>query len=379
MAASGLEIEVVRDLGRFRELKPEWDLLLAGMGGEASVFLSHYWHDCWWRHFGRDAEMRLMVLRRGGKAAAIVPLMRRRFSLYGLAVRCLCFPENGNTLHNDLLIGETGRREELLAEIFSHLYRNQQEWDLLHLYRMPADSPNLSAALTLLGAPGKAKSHHLRSVYASPYLEIAGGWDAFHAGRSVRVRKTLRNIRNSLARGGRPDLIRIESWEEFLEHREGLYRVARHSWTDELGDSLATPANRAFFEDLARSASGAGGLRAWLLLLDGRPAAFEFHLRGFGKQHALRASFDPEFAPLSPGGFLEMEILKELFDEPQGVERFDFGGSNDLYKRRWSEQARELVLLQVFNPRLYSRLCAFHATSLIPLLRGVRDRLRRKG
>ena len=378
MAASGLEIEVVRDRGRFLELKPEWDLLLAGLGADASVFLSHYWHDCWWRHFGKDAELQVLVLRRGGRAVGIAPLMRRRFSLYGLPVRCLCFPENGNTLHNDLLIGESGR-EELMAELFSHLYRNQQDWDLLHLYRMPADSPNLAAALTLLGAKGSGKSHHLRSVYASPYLEVAGGWQAFLAGRSVRVRKTLRNIQNSLARAGHLELVRIESLEEFLQHREGLYLVARQSWTDELGDSLATPVNRAFFEDLARSASGEGGLRVWLFQLNGRPVAFEFHLRGFGKQHALRASFDQEFAALSPGGFLEMEILKQLFDEPQGVERFDFGGSNDLYKRRWSDQARELVLLQVFNPGLYSRLCAFHATSLVPLLRGVRDRLRRKG
>ena len=378
MAASGLEIEVVRDRGRFLELKPEWDLLLAGLGADASVFLTHYWHDCWWRHFGRDAEMHLLVLRRGGRAVGIAPLMRRRFSLYGLPVSSLCFPENGNTLHNDLLIGETGR-EELLAELFSYLYRNRQEWDLLHLYRMPADSPNLAAILTLLGAQGGGGSHHLRSVYASPYLEVAGGWQGFHAGRSVRVRKTLRNIRNSLARAGHLEIVRVESWEEFLEHRDALYQVASHSWTDELGDSLATPVNRAFFEDLALSAAGEGGLRVWLFLLDGRPVAFEFHLRGFGKQHALRASFDQEFAGLSPGGFLEMEILKEIYDEPQGVERFDFGGSNDLYKRRWSDQARELVLLQVFNPRLYSRLCAFHATSLVPLLRGVRDRLRRKG
>ena len=376
MTGSGVDIEVVRDHGRFVELKPEWDALLAELGPEASVFMSHYWHDCWWRHFGADGELHLVVLRRGSRTLGIAPLMRRRFRLYGLPVRALCFPENGNSLHNDLLLA-AAEREQLLAELFGFLDRNRESWDLLHLYRVPADSPNLAGSLSLLGA--RQKSYQLRSAYASPYLEVAGGWNPFHAGRSTRVRKTLRNIQNSLARAGSLEVLHLGSWEQFLEHREGLHRVARQSWTEELGDSLATPVNAAFFDDLARSASREGGLSIWLLLLNGRPVAFEFHLRGFGKQHALRASFDQEFANLSPGAFLEMEALKRLFDEPGGVGRFDFGGTTDAYKRRWSDRSRELVSLQLFNGRLYSRLCAFHATRVIPLLRGVRDRLRKKG
>lgn len=376
MAASAIEIEVVSDHGRFLELKPEWDLLLARSGEGASVFLSHYWLDCWWRHYAGDAELHLLVLRREGRPLAIAPLMRRRFSLYGLPVRCLCFPENGNTLHNDLLVAEA-ERGECLAEIFSYLERNRREWDLVHLYRMPGDSANLAAALKLLVNGGL--KHHLRSVYASPYLEVSGGWQAFHAGRSVRVRKTLRNVRNSLERAARPEVVRVASWEGFLEHREAIRQVASRSWTHAQGDSLATPANRAFFEDLAREAAREGGLRVWLLFLDGRPAAFEFHLRGFGKEHALRASFDEDFAGLSPGAFLEMELLREIYDEPQGVARFDFGGSVDPYKKRWSDQARELVQLQLFNAEPYSRLCSFYAMSLIPLLRQGRDLLRRKG
>lgn len=377
LAASGFEIEEVRDHGRFLELKPEWDLLAARLGGEASVFMSHYWHDCWWRHFGGHGELHVLVLRRGGRALGIAPLMRRRFSLYGIPVRGICFPENGNTLHNDFVIDPAGR-EELLAGLLGHLYRDSAAWDLLHLHRMPADSRNLAVLLRLLEERGEG-GRHVRSVYASPYLDLAGGWQTFHAGRSARVRKTLRNIGNTLHRAGRPVVVRVRSWEEFLEHREAFFRVARRSWTHKLGDSLATPVNRAFFEELAQKAAREDGLRAWLLMLDGRPAAFEFHLRGFGKEHALRASFDEELAHLSPGAFLETELLKELFDEPGGVARFDFGGSCNPYKKRWSDRARELVLLQAFNRRSYSRLCSFHAATLIPFLRAARDRLRRKG
>jgi CelD/BcsL family acetyltransferase involved in cellulose biosynthesis len=112
------------------------------------------------------------------------------------------------------------------------------------------------------------------------------------------------------------------------------------------------------------------------LRLDGRPVAFEFHLRGSDKQHAMRASFDQEFAALSPGAYLEMQILKNIFEQPEQVSRFDFGGSSDPYKKRWSDHARPLVSLQVFNDCFYSRLCALHETGLVQLARGVRDCLR---
>lgn len=370
-----VEIEVIRDFGLFLELKPEWDALLSRMGDAASVFMSHYWYECWLRHFCGEAKLHVLILRRGGVIVGIVPLIQRRISLYGLPVRSLCFPENGNSLHNDLLLAPD-QRMELLTELLRFLYCDQEGWDVVHLYRMPADSSNLAMLLKLLTDDGTP--HAVRSAYASPYLLVSGGWEAFHASRSKRVKKTLRHDQNSLLSAGSAEVLQLIRWDEYLAHRESIYQVARNSWTEKVGNSLASPVNRAFFDDLSRKAAEAGGLRIALLNFNGRPIAFEFHLRGFGKQHAMRASYDREFATLSPGTFLEMEVLKRLYDEPAGVTFYDFGGSSDPYKRRWTDEARELVLLQVFNKRAYSRLCRFYTVNVISFLRGMRKYLRKQ-
>ncbi|HEY5512942.1 MAG TPA: GNAT family N-acetyltransferase [Geomonas sp.] len=370
---SALHIETIQEEGELARLQPEWDALCASLADQSSVFMSSFWHDCWWRHFGTGAALNLIVVRRQGELIGLFPFMRRRTSLHGLPVRAICFPENGNSLHNDFLVrGE--HRDEVLREVVSHLYRHRESWDVLQLNNMPEGSENCVGLLRLLSEGGRRFQR--RPSLDSPYLEVSGDWERFLSSRPMRVRKTLRNIQNGMGRAGVHELLEVTTWPGYQEAREGLYEVARHSWTEQVGDSLAHPVNAAFFEDLARAASARGCLSLWLLKLNGTIAAFEFHLRSHATQHAMRASFHQEHARLSPGAFLEMQILKQIFEQPRGIGRVDFGGSFDPYKRRWSDSSRRHLTVTVFHEGLYSRIAAFHELGAVSALRTVRDQVR---
>ena len=369
-----LDIELVLDPERLGALKAEWDAFLSAMGNLGSVFMYHSWYDCWWRHFSDGATLFVLVARKRGRVVGIAPLMRRWVNLHGLPVRAIVFVANGNSLHNDLLVHEE-HRAEVLREFCRFLHSRRDCWDLLQFHHVPADSPNC----TVLADRGVQNwfSFHPSSSYDSPYLVMGGDWRNFLSSRSQRVRKTLRNIGNTLGRSGEIEVSEVTSWEEFVQVREGVLHVAGNSWTQWVGDSLAHPVNAGFFADLARDAAGQSWLSLWLLRLDGRIIAFEFHLRGCGKQHALRASFDEEFRQFSPGAFLEAEILKRLFDEPDGISRFDFGGSFDDYKKRWSDTSLDHVTLSAFNGGLYSRVAALHELGVVKTARLLRDQLRK--
>lgn len=367
---SQFETEIVRDPKRLAALKPEWDALFAAMDADRSVFMSHLWYDCWWRHFGRKGELFLLVLRRRGETVGIAPLMRRRLNLHGLPVRGLVFMANGNSLHNDLLVrGED--RDEVLEELARSLCEERVQWQYIELHHFPAVSPNcagLAAALARRNLPVR-----LYSSYDSPFLEVKGGWQQFLSSRSQRVRKTLRNIANTMERSGVAEVSEVSDWDGFMSVREDVLRIARNSWTHRVGDSLAHPLNSAFFEELAYGAAKAGWLSLWLLRLDGKAVAFEYHLRGCGKEHALRGSYDEEFHRLSPGAFLETEILKRVFSEPRAVERYDFGGSFDDYKKRWSDSSLDHTTICAFNKGAYCRLAAFHELSVVDTARRLRN------
>jgi CelD/BcsL family acetyltransferase involved in cellulose biosynthesis len=228
----------------------------------------------------------------------------------------------------------------------------------------------------LLGRRGM--SSQTQPTFDSPCLEISGTWADYFSSRSTRTRKTLRNVRNTLHRCGESVVRQLRTWEEFQHYREEIYRVALSSWTGQIGNCLASPGNRDFFEDLTRAASRQGWLSVWVLVMEGKVIAFEYHLRAFGRQHGMRASFSPDYARLSPGTYLEMEILRAVFEEAGDVRFYDFGGCADPYKKKWTDHARRHYSLRFFNKRLCSRAVAFYEMQTVEKARGLRDWMRER-
>ncbi|HJV66219.1 MAG TPA: GNAT family N-acetyltransferase [Geomonas sp.] len=368
-----LAVDLVQDLEGLRRLRPAWDDLLARLAGKCSPFLSHYWYLCWWRHFAAGATLQLMVVREGESVVGIVPFMKRRLVLHGVPVSCLGFLENGNSLHNDLLV-IPGRREEVLHALFYFL-QVADSWDVIQLNNMPLSSPNRAAVIDLLLERGLR--HQFRPSFTSPYLEVdQGGWERFLAGRSAAVRKGLRRVARLLDGAGPWQVREVVDWSGFLTAWDAVRQVAQQSWTHAIGDSLATPANASFFRALAETAAAEGALSLWLLEVAVSTVAFEFHLKSAGTEYAMRASYDQRFAQLSPGTFLEMQIVKSLFERQGAIRRLDFGGSFDAYKRRWCENGVPHDCLTIFSDRPYGRITAFHEMETVRVLRELRDRLR---
>jgi CelD/BcsL family acetyltransferase involved in cellulose biosynthesis len=161
----------------------------------------------------------------------------------------------------------------------------------------------------------------------------------------------------------------IRTWDEFLLVKDEVFNVARQSWSEHGGDSMASPANEPFFNDLAYSSAQRGWLSLWTLRLNGTMIAVEFHLKAYGKEHAMRGHYLPEYAALSPGTYLEMQIIKSAFEEAEKVRVYDFCGSFDSYKKKWTDSFVAHHDMAIFNNRLYSRLVGFHETTAVPLLK----------
>ena len=169
------------------------------------------------------------------------------------------------------------------------------------MYRnLPVQSENY-ASLTEILTGEKRNWIQGSTPIDSPYLIPAGSWPDYLAGRTTKTRKNLRNIQNKITKAGTVTVKNIISREEFLACKDELFDVAQRSWTGGVGDSLGSPLNRDFFESLALSAAEKGTLSIWALYLNDRIIALEFHLKAYGKEHALRGHYLPEFASLSPG------------------------------------------------------------------------------
>ncbi|HJV66338.1 MAG TPA: GNAT family N-acetyltransferase [Geomonas sp.] len=361
------QINVVYNPADFSALENEWEALCEELAEEITVFASFQWYWTWWRHYAGEAALHLVVMRVGGKLVGIAPLMRRRAKIHGLPATILCFIENNLSLHNELIV-LPAYREEFLQELLRQLHEDAGSWDAVVFRNLPESSPNRLLLTELLEGFG---NRYLQNPawLQSPYLVPGGSWEEYLASRTLRARKSLRNIRNSVHNAGSAEVRRIRGKEEFRAVRDDFFEVTRKSWAGNSGDPLSTADNEVFYHELADLAAEKGWLSAWTLRLDGRTIAVEFHLRAFGKEHAMRGHYLPEFASLSPGTYLEMEILRQVFEEPERPGLYDFGGAFDDYKRKWTQSGVPHVDLLVFNGRPYSRLLGFHESTAVPYLR----------
>ena len=83
----------------------------------------------------------------------------------------------------------------------------------------------------------------------------------------------------------------------------------------------------------------------------------------------MRGHYLPEFASLSPGTYLELHILKHAFEESDRVAIYDFCGSFESYKRKWTDSSVPHCDLEIFGDSPRARLVAAHETRLVPLLK----------
>jgi hypothetical protein len=362
-----MQIELVKEAVEFFNIKRAWEALSDALGDSVSVFASFAWYETWWRHYSAGAVLNMFVMWDADRLVGIAPLMLRRATVHGLPATVVCFIENNLSLHNDFIV-LPAVRELFLKEVLRYLFEHHAQWDAIVLNNLPPTSVNYVTLVKILDETGR-KWRQNPTWFDSPYLIPSGTWAEYLANRTTRTRKSLRNIQNSMSKAGEVSVRNIRTWEEFLSVRNDIFTITRQSWAGKTGDTLASPANEAFLEDLARSAAAKGWLSVWALYLNGKMIAIEFHLRANGKEHAMRGHYLPEYADLSPGTFLEMQIIKSIFEDVDRLQKYDFGGSFENYKRKWTDDSISHRAVWVFGDRIYSRFIAFHETITVPLLR----------
>ena len=353
----------------FAALEPIW-AELAAQTDRGSPFASHDWFACCWEAVAAGERPEVLVFEEAGNAVAVVPVRVQCARVRGLPIRLLTLLDSADTPFVDVLAA--GAFPPVARALLDHLDR-RADWDIVRLQRLPAASPTVKVMEAELEGHWQWRR---RGTLDSPYLAIAGTWEAFYGAKSQRFKKTVRNIQNRLERLGS---ISIE------EHRavapgSGLFNdlidLTSRSWKADRGIAIATmPRMRQFFDELTRRASARGWLSVWFLRLDGRPIAMEYQLRAQGVVHALRSDFDMTYAAASPGSALNFAIARGLFAEG-GVREYDMGPGLNEYKMRWATGCHETVDLEIYRRTLYARLCYALETQIVPAARRIRDRVR---
>jgi CelD/BcsL family acetyltransferase involved in cellulose biosynthesis len=189
----------------------------------------------------------------------------------------------------------------------------------------------------------------IRTIERSPYVDTRGDWESYEAGRSQKLLRELRRRRRRLESRGELTF-EVSGGEENLEEllAEG-FRIEASGWKGERGLAIdSRPVTRSFYGEIARWAAGRGVLRLAFLRLDGQPFAFDYAIEEDGFHYLLKTGYDPSFRAEAPGQLLRYLMIQRAFAE--GLEAYEFLGTDEPWKLEWTDKVRERRALQAFAP-----------------------------
>ena len=328
-----------------------WDELLFRSRAD-SFFLRHAWVTAWWRRFGRNRELRVLVAEEIADGAV---------RIVGVAPMCVS-PETGHRVlpYRELaflgregvtgdyldFFTEPGRETEITKAFLEHL-EVDRDWDLLCVSDLPETSPTLALLVEqassrgLAVMPGKSQT--------CPFLPLAPTWDAFLASCSANLRSNLRRREKKLlAMGATFEEVHGGAIGPALEDLFTLHG-ARWATKGQTGNFI-DPRLRSFHQEIAPLLDAEGALGLWTVRHEGKTVAAIYGYRHRRKFLYYQAGFDPAFAEHGVGLALMGHAIRANIQA--GMVEFDYLRGDEDYKRRWTDQQRFTRTLVLARPNL---------------------------
>lgn len=342
-----LALGVVGDAAGFAALRHDWGALLEDSG--AGVFNSWGWLYPWYRRLAPGLTPFVATARDGdGRLVGVLPLGVERRWVAGRPVRRLGFLGD-RAVGSDYLdaVAARGREEEVLRAFGGLLFQRRDEWDILDLTDLDADSP--TAGLLRAAAASEGLASRTAERYGCPFerFEPGEGFESFL--ERTRRRENYLRRRRWLER--RPDfrVSAASSPAELPEPLSEFFRLHAARWNGSRDcGGFAAPAVQAFHRDATRLLAEGGKLRLYTLRLGARAAAAVYGLVHGGRFYFYQSAYDPAWKDRSVG----LVLLGAVFEDALrlGAREFDFLRGDEAYKSDWASLKRSTVRVRVFAP-----------------------------
>lgn len=194
----------------------------------------------------------------------------------------------------------------------------------------------------------------VRQRYTRYYADLSGTYEGYLASLSSSARQGVKRKAKKVAQAsdGKLDVRRFSTPAE-LQAFHGIARgIAVNTYQEKLmGEGL--PGTPEFVQTMLEKAA-ADQVRAWLLYVGGRPAAYLYCPAARETLIYEYVGHDPAFNDLSPGAVLQMEAFRELFENGRFA-RFDFTEGEGQHKRQFSTDGVACLDLLLLRPSFANR------------------------
>lgn len=350
----GLVITCITAETGLRELAEDWHDLFQRTGCD-NVFLSFDWMETWWRHWGNNQNLLVIVVRRSsGQLVAVAPLYVRRSPLRQLIPSALSFlaSKHVGSDHLSVLVEEDCQKP-CLQGIARFINAHRTEWGFIEFGESEAEFPMMMQLRQELVATGMTEQAAIASV--CPYAVLPRSFEQYLASLSSNMRYNFRRRKRALEREGSFKFVSLQSEGDVLSRFQDLIRLHRLRFDHQnKRSSFIAPAVQRFHADVLKRFLARGWARLFFLEIAGTAVAA---LYGFsiGKKFLFyQSGMDPSWSRLSVGLVMMGCSIEEAIR--CGHTEFDFLRGDEAYKFQWANGVRYTFTLRFFDPRIKSQL-----------------------
>lgn len=331
------DVVEINDIDELESYRLAWNALLP-QTPRASFFHTLDWLQTYWRSFGHDQQLRVLIVQSEGKPIGIVPLCVHTERYHVGEVRVLTYPLSDW----GMWYGPIGPNPSAcLFMAMKHLQETPRDWDMLDLRWIGAEAGQHDSTRRALHATGWQAT---RSEYQQTSIVQLEGtdWETYRANLSKKWRHELGRQQRGLDRDFEVSFERhrpLGASHGDSEPRWDLYEnclaIAEHSWQGEskTGNTLSHEHVRGFLRQSHEVAAKLGMLDMIVLKLNGQPAAFQYNYLFDGKLFGLRMGYDKKYGKHGVGKALMGWVLEDSFDRGDRV--IDMGIGDYDFKRKF--------------------------------------------
>ena len=331
---------VVTELEEFKALATLWDNLLEQGADNGSTFLTHEWALTWWRHFGEDKKLNILLVYKWQQIIGIVPLTKTEYKV-GL-VKMQLLETLGAMDCNYVWVVPIEHREQAMAALLGYLKKELAEnLFAVKLSYVPDDSSYLK--LLRGGNTSFAGSLVVREsvVTLAPYISLPATWEEYFGSLSSNRRRTLRRKLRSLERSHE---VKFEMYPpENPEIALGkFFELHQKRWDSVKVRGMFSDSNmKAFYVDITNQFLKKDWLHFSFLKIDGEIVVAEYSFIYRQKLYGQMSARDISYSKYSVGHLHRMFLIKDAIEK--GLQEFDCLRGDEPYKYHWTKSARRYM------------------------------------
>ncbi len=339
-----MQIREINSISQLVSLHSDWHRLLQHTDA-ATFFQTPEWFEVYWRFFGENQRLRLLVVEQGGELVGIIPFVVTSESRRCGRVRVLTYPlDDWGTRFGPI----SADPDACLMAAVDHFQETRRDWDVLSLRWMPAEQAQSVAAES--AANGIGFYSEVRQRIGR--LNLPADWNEYLSQRTSKYRNNLRRaIRRIEEEFGTPNYLRYRpepgsqvDWQLY----DACDQVARNSWQAEstTGSTLCHASVEEFLRATHEVAVSLGAADVNLLYVNDEPIAFGYNYVFQNEVYGLRTGYHADWHAYAVGGVMLARMLED------GVERgdalYDLGPGTLEYKQRAGAEVFEIMELNYY-------------------------------